>query len=221
VINIIPQIKYLLEQQSSLPLKIRSKPSITFGIIKFFFSIFQPFVERTPYFHDLSTDTCQALVRHNSQTFGTLNSMFIMREINALDYRAFLNGCNTIYGYKTMEYFNKFSIKLERNGIFIKIMLLILAFSTNCSIVTFDYSENITLISNSVSIINIENVFITMFWKYLVYQYGFVLAVRWFDSFIKYVLDVLQNSREQSNVQHRDMLGTVIEETTRLLKIDD
>jgi hypothetical protein len=144
-----------------------------------------------------------------------------MREVNALDYLAFLTGCNTIYGSETMGYFNKFTIRLEQNGIFVKVMFLILAFSTNCGIVTFDKSKNLMSRSSSMSILNIENILITMFWKYLIYQYGFVAAVRWLNSFIKYILDVLQSSSEQPNVQHDDLVETIIEETTRSLTIQD
>jgi hypothetical protein len=153
--------------------------------------------------------------------FGTINSLFIMREVNAFDYLAFHNGCSTIYGYEGMKHFNKLTIQLEKNGTLIKIMLLIVAFSTNCSIVFDDDTENMTSISSLLSIVDIQNVIVTMFWKYLVYQYGFVLAVRWFNSFIKYILDALQILNEQSNVQHNDMVDTVIEETTRLLTIED
>jgi len=221
VINIIPQAKYLLEQQISLPPKIRSKPSAIFNIVKQFYSVIQPLVERTSYFPNLSTDTYCTLVRRNAPIFGTINSIFIMREINAFDHLAFLNGCRIIYGNEGMKHFDKLTAKLEKNGTLIKIMLLIVAFSTNCSIVLHDNTENMTSISSLLSIVSIQNVIVTMFWKYLVYQYGFVLAVRLFNSFIKYALDALQILNEQSNVQHNDMVDTVIEETTRLLTIED
>lgn len=175
----------------------------------------------TSHFHQLSPDACRTLIRHNSVAFGTLNATFIMREINALDHSAFLIGCNTIYGYETMTGFRKFILRLENNGTYIKIMLLILAFSTNCSIVAPDYSEDLTSILNPKFILNIENIFLTMFWKYLTYQHGYIAAIRWFDMFIKYVIDILQSMNERSNEQHNDTVGTVIEETTRVLTIEN
>ena len=147
--------------------------------------------------------------------------MFIIRETDALDHPAFLTGCNTIYGRKTMESFQKFTSQLEQNGTFVKLMLLILAFSTNSSVVGLDCLTDIKSISNSISIVHVQNIFLTMFWKYLVYQYGFVVAVRWFNSFVKFLLDVIQCMYEQANKQHNDMVDTLIEETIRVLAIDD
>lgn len=216
-INTIPHIKYLLEQQSTLPLKLRLKSSTTFDIIKIFFSIFQPFLERIPHFHQLSIDLCQLLIRHNSTVFGTLNSFFIMRETKALEYQAFLTSCNTIYGIETIRGTNIFIQRLENNGICVKIMLLILAFSTNCSIVIPDYSEDLRTVPNILPLLSIENILTTMLWKYLTYQYGFSVAVRWFNMFIKYILDVLLSMSQTTNEQHSEM----VEEITRSLTIED
>jgi hypothetical protein len=218
--NLIPHVKYLLEQQASLPPKLRSKSSAIFDITKLFFSAFQPLLERTPYFHYLTIDTGRTLVRSNSATIGTINSFFIIREVHALDYPAFLTGCNTIYGQDTMESLKKFSGLLEQNGTFVKLMLLILAFSTNSSALVFDSSDNMNSISSSLFIVNIQNMFITMFWKYLLYQYGSIEAIRWFNSFTKYILDVIQSMYERENAQHNVMVDTVIEETTRLLTLE-
>jgi hypothetical protein len=200
---------------------MRSKSSITFNIIKEIFSVLHPFVERSPYAQNLSTDACQALIQYNSTTFGTLNATFIMRELNALDYSAFLAGCHAIYGYKIMDGFNIFITRLERNGILIKIMLLILAYSTNCSIVNSDHTEIFTSTSDSISVFNIQNLFVNMLWKYLNYQYGFVLAVQWLNYFIKYVLAIVQSMSENSHEQTNDLVEKIVEETTRSLTIND
>jgi hypothetical protein len=177
-------------------------------------------LERTPYFHELSTDAYCKLIRHNLPIFGTLNTTFIMREINALDYSAYITGLTTIYGDEAIADFKNFIITLEQNGIFIKIMLLILAFSTNCSVVLPDYDDDMTSISSSILILSIQNVFITMFWKYLIYQFGFLAAVQWFNHFIKYVLDIIQSSGKRQHAQHNDLLDEIIEETTHSLTIE-
>jgi hypothetical protein len=100
-------------------------------------------------------------------------------------------------------------------------MLLIVAFSSNCSIVTPHYTENVASISSSTSLINIQNILVTMFWKYLIYEYGFVGAVQCFTSFIKYILGILQGTNEKTNLKHEQMIDTIVEETTRSLTIDN
>ncbi|CAF3187795.1 unnamed protein product [Rotaria sp. Silwood2] len=101
--NVIRQMKYQLEQQSSLPPKLRSKASKAIDIFRVLLSTFQPFIERSPYFQNLPTGTRQALVQNNSEIAGTLNSVFVMREINALQNMTFLTSCATVYGDKVIK----------------------------------------------------------------------------------------------------------------------
>lgn len=160
-------------------------------------------------------------MQHNYETASTLNCVLIIREISALDNITFLTSCDQVYGYDIFKYSTHFVSRLESNGTLIKIMLLTLAFSTNCSITTPDYSENIKIIPNAMAIFNIQNVFVTMLWKYLIYQYGFIGSVRCFNSLIKYILDLLQSINEKKNAQHEKMIDAIVEETTRSLTINN
>ncbi|UJR09480.1 hypothetical protein I4U23_013718 [Adineta vaga] len=217
--GIIPRIKYLLEQNSSLPPKLRSKPSASIDVLKFFLSALQPFVECSPYFKKLSTISQQILIQHNSDTAGTLNCLFIIRETSALDNMTFLISCDAVYGYDILKYSIRFVSRLESNGTLIKILLLILAFSTNCSIVTSDNSRTSRNTSNTIDLFKIQNIFVTMFWKYLIYQYGFIGGVQRLNSLMKYILDLLLSINERSNAQHEKMIDTIVEQTTRSLSI--
>ncbi|CAF3681907.1 unnamed protein product [Rotaria sp. Silwood1] len=216
--NIIPQMKYHLEQQSSLPPKLRLKPSKSILIFKVFFSTLQLFIERSPYFHDLSIHTRQILIQNNFETAGALNSIFLIRELKALDNMVFITNCTTIYGDKIIKHSDHLTARLEPNGILVKIMILILAFSTNCSIVIPHYSDNIMSLPSALSIFKIQSIFVTMFWKYLTYQYGFNGAVRCFNCLIKYILDILHSANENRNIQHEQMMKKLVEETKNLLK---
>ncbi|CAF1290109.1 unnamed protein product [Rotaria sordida] len=219
--NIIPQMKYCLVQQSSLPPKLRSKLSEATAIFRALLSSLQPFVERSLYFHNLSNDTRQALVQNNFEIAGTLNSVFIIREINALDNMTFVASCATFYGDKVVKQSFHLTSQLESNGILVKIMILILAFSTNTSIVNPYYSENIMSISSALTVFHIESILVTMFWKYLNYQYGYRGAVRCLNSLIRSILDILYSANEMRNEQHDNMVDMVVEETKRSLTIEN
>ena len=196
---------------------MRTKSSTVFGILTYFYTTFQLVVERTPYFGSLSTNTYETLISNNFRTFGSINSLLVLREVNAFDYPAFKTGCETIYDEKTMAYLNMSIAGLDPNGTFIRIMLFILAFSTNSRFVVFDSSPKMGSESTSIEITNIQNIFLTMFWKYLIYQLKFTEAVRWFSYFVKNIVDMIQISYEQENAQHHE----VIEKATRLLTMDD
>ncbi|CAF3374498.1 unnamed protein product [Rotaria sp. Silwood1] len=100
-------------------------------------------------------------------------------------------------------------------------MLLITAFSENCSIVSLDYTESMVTMTSTRSLVRIQNILVTMLWKYLIYQYGFLGAVKCFNSFIKYVLNIIRWTATNSSTQHSDMVDTIVENTTRLLTMHD
>ncbi|CAF1020650.1 unnamed protein product [Rotaria sp. Silwood1] len=216
-VNIIPQMKYHLEQQSSLPPKLRLNPSKSILIFKIFLSTFLPFIEHSSYFHDLSIHIRQILIQNNSEIAGTLNSIFVIREIKALDNMAFITSCTSIYGDEVIKHSVQLAARLETNGILVKIMILILAFSTNCSIINSYYSGSTMNLSSALSVLNIQSMLVTMFWKYLIYHYGFSGAVRCFNHLIKSVLDILYSANEMRNAQHEKMIDTLVEETKRSL----
>ncbi|CAF5007124.1 unnamed protein product [Rotaria sp. Silwood1] len=215
--NIIPQMKYHLEQQSSLPPKLRSKASQAILVFKVLLSTFQSFFERSSYFRNLSTKTRQILIENNSEIAGTLNSILVMREINALNNMTFITSCTTIYGDDVIKKSYHLTTRLESNGIFVKLMILTLAFSTNCSIVIPHYTENRMTSSSALSVFHIECILVTMFWKYLIYHYGFSGAVRCFNHLIKSVLDILYSANEMRNTYHENLVDTLVEETKRSL----
>ncbi|CAF3632047.1 unnamed protein product [Rotaria sp. Silwood1] len=82
------------------------KPSKSILIFKVFFSTLQLFIERSPYFHDLSIHTRQILIQNNFETAGALNSIFLIRELKALDNMVFITNCTTIYGDKIGKGYN-------------------------------------------------------------------------------------------------------------------
>ncbi|CAF1020667.1 unnamed protein product [Rotaria sp. Silwood1] len=215
--NIIPQMKYHLEQQSSLPPKLRSKASQAILVFKVLLSTFQSFFERSSYFRNLSTKTRQILIENNSEIAGTLNSILVMREINALNNMTFITSCTTIYGDDVIKKSYHLTTRLESNGIFVKLMILTLAFSTNCSIVIPHYTENRMTSSSALSVFHIECILVTMFWKYLIYHYGFNGAVQSFNYLIKCVLDIINCANEMRNTYHENLVDTLVEETKRSL----
>jgi hypothetical protein len=100
-------------------------------------------------------------------------------------------------------------------------MLLIIAFSGNCSLIIPGYTENHTRTTSVISLIRIQNILVTMFWKYLNYQYGFLGAVKCFNSLIKFILNILRWSNDRPSAEHIDMVDTIIENTERSLTIED
>jgi hypothetical protein len=164
------------------------------------------------------------LLQNNLYGTGGFNSMFAAGEAKIFDYDYYIATCNEIYGADFINEAKSFMARRESNGMLVKMMLVILAFSSNCSIVLPDYTFNLTdssTTTNSIILIRIQDVFIVLLWKYLVYQYGFIEAVRRLDNLVKCHLDVLNRMNEISNKQHVDMIDIIIQKTKQSLTLDN
>jgi hypothetical protein len=180
----------------------------------------QPFIERSPYFHNLSTDIRRIIIQNNLNGIGSFNTMLAALEANVFDNENHVARCNEIYGVDYVKESYRLLMKIESNRTLLKIILMILAFSNNCSIVTYDYSIKPITIS-SYQLFYIQNIFVSMLWKYLIYQYGYVDAIRCFVRLVKNYLDVLRRTHENVSRQHYQMVHTILEKTTCSLLLDD
>jgi len=217
--EIMSHTKQSFDNQSSLPPKIRWKMSTVFYLIKQIHSTFQIFIERTPQYQYLSARSCRAIVQRNSDLFSSINSIFILREINAVELAVFQETFGLIYSQDAMQNLTGLLSRLNFDGTYIKIMLMIFAFSNTFSIVKYDSSVELTQKINWTPVFTIQNMFVTIFWKYLLYQHGFNDAVKWFSNFVRYILDLMKITVNQRTRQHNQMINAVIEDTARLLTL--
>lgn len=219
--EIIPTTKQLFEAQLMLPLKVRSKPTTALNIYRRFYALFIPFVQRTRYFHEISFETSEELTQNNFRGFGIFHSGYIMRELNGLHDPLLRSGLSTFYTGDVESKMERFVSRLESDPSLIKIILMILAFSPNSSIVSFDMSSRNYIAGNSLTISKIQDTIVTMFWKYLLYKYGFVAAVQRLSSHVKYLIDMLQTAHEQQGEQIRAVVHTMIDDAKQSLTIKD
>jgi hypothetical protein len=204
----------------SLPPKLRTKPSETLNIISNFFSSVQPLIEHSPHLHSLPIDARRALIKYNMYTTGTLNALFLFREFDISSNMTIMNGLIAFYGYDVTMMCVRDSQQYDPNGNLIKMLIFLLAFSDNCSIVTFDGEEGIEFMSSSIHRFKIQNVYVTVFWKYLLYLYGFEQAVIRFSSLVKRILNLLCMAEMICNhVTHTQLINNIVTETERSLII--
>jgi len=77
-----------------------------------------------------------------------------------------------------------------------KLMLMVLIFSSNCSIVVFNNEADVKTMASSIELMQMQDIYVTMFWKYLVYLYGYYGAAMRFAIIIKNVLDGFMRMEE-------------------------
>lgn len=140
-----------------------------------FYTAIQPLLERSPYFNDLSPSIQQLVIRNNLNGTGALNAMYAAAEAKLFESASHIVNCNEIYGADYILETQRLLGRMESNGTLIKIMLTILAFATNSSVVSYDQSIdaiNQSSERSSLVLLRIQDTVITMLWKYLVYQFG-------------------------------------------------
>ena len=209
--QIFEHTQHMLAELTSLPPKIRSKSTTVFDIIGFFYSSIQSVLEGVPHYQSLPLAARRVIIQRNIETVGTLSSIFVAREINAMENLAYFTGCSMIYGNENIILFKNYASQIEKNGSLVKLMLLVMAFSGNNSIVIPNPRENIPTILCTNALIHVQNIFVTILWKYLIHLYGHTGAIRWFNSSIKFILNILRWTAEKYHQQHWDMVDNIVE----------
>jgi len=213
-------MKCLIEQICSLPPKLRSKPSNILDMLNQFFGSVQPLINRSLHLHSLPMDARRALIKHNMQTTGALNGLFLFRELNLANSSIIMNALTVLYGHDLARICVRNSYECDPNGNLIKMLIFILVFSGNCSMVKYDDQEDIRTMSSSAHRIEIQNMYITAFWKYLVYLYGFEEAVVRFSSLVKRILNMLHIAEVIfNNGTHNQTVDAIVTQTERSLVI--
>ena len=217
--NLAVRTQWRFKEQSSLPAKLRSKPTSTLELIGLYFEAMQPFIERAPHFHSATSDIRKTIVRNNMHGIGAFNSLLAAAEANVYDNENHVLICNDIYGIEYVAESYRVMKRIEPNRTLVKLLLVVLAFSSNCSIVSYDRSGDFasTPTVYMLHMIQNQNLFVTMLWKYLLYQYGHAGAVRRFDCMIKNYLDTLNRMNANVSTIHWQMIDDIVEKTAQLV----
>lgn len=217
--NLAIRTQHFLQQQLTFHPKIRSKATHALEVIGSFYSAVQPLLERTLYFRQLPSEQRRLIVQNNLCGSGTFNSMIAAVEANVYGNQAHIDACNKVYGKEYVEESHRVLKRLETNLTLLKILLLILAFASNSSIVIFDHSYDQRISHHTVSLLKIQDVFVTMIWKYLIYQYGYIEAVKRFSNIVKNFLDTLNRMRDNHSEQHWQMVDVLVEKMHDVLVV--
>lgn len=214
--NLVVRTQCCLKEQSSLPIKIRSKQINTLQLVGSFYAAMQPFIERSPWFFNLPHETRRTIIQNNLSGTGSFNAVLATIEANLFGEEIYMNNCKEIYGKDYVDENFRLISKFESNRTLMKIFLMILTFSNNCSIISYEQAFQWTPLSNfhSYHLNQIQNMFVTMLWKYLVYQYGHAGAVRCFVRVVKNYLDLLLRVHANHSAQHWQMVDTIVEKST-------
>ncbi|CAM4764581.1 unnamed protein product [Rotaria magnacalcarata] len=220
--NVIKEVRCILESKSSLPAKLRLKPADTIDLMSKPLENIVLLMGNSPHFCALSSNAHRAVVSHNLILTGGLDGYFVARETDQLNNIHYMIASGALYGSDFMAQCAKDNERLEPNGNLIKIMLFVLIFSSNCSVVVFNGQEDINIMSSTSELIHIQDIYLAILWKYLIYLYGYNQAIVHFSAMVKSVLDMLRRVEDLSKNDTLERIITrVVTHAERSLVIED
>ena len=215
--NAIPIVRNLLAKQvSSLP-KLRFKSKFTLEIIHQFWlssSSFTTFLS-----HVLIEESYRdQFMQTNFHTLTYLNGLFIGRQTSLLHHQTHSMNFQRIFSEDFLLITHRLISQLESNDILWILFLVVLAFSTRLSIVSFMHIEERKMEIDPLELNRYENLFLDLLWKYMLDRYDFFECINRFSRMVKIVLDLLDQLFQIERSTHSDWIKTLIEKKNHSAK---
>ena len=212
-------VNEILKQQASLPLKLRSKPMFTLELIGSFYASVEPMIRETPLFLQCPTDVRRQIVQNNMTAVGSFNAMIASIESDLFNSEIHRAVSREIYGDEYIFQSYRVLQNFDTNRLLLKVMMIISAFSTNSSMIVFNHCPSNSSISQAVYLVRIQDAIATIFWKYLIYRYGFFEASIRYANLIKSHLDILKLLNQNSSHDHQRMVNSIVDQMNGNLSI--
>ncbi len=209
-------VKHFINEQNSLPLKLRFKYPL---VSDFFTSVMikvQFVFEKTRDLLSLSSHDRTILLRSTVEYTASIGGMFMLHQARLLDNVTFLKSAEMIFQQSAMSSVKRVIDLFGSDDIFIKLTLGILAFSTtNYTIYNRNVQNNLT---NIKVILPVQDMYTELVWRYLLHKYDHHQAVIRFSNLIRCLLsinDAIVEAHESK--QFREMIDSVVRQTEQKL----
>jgi len=204
-----------ISQQNILPLKLRFKCGSVNEFLSSLFAKAQLLFEKNPDFVSLHSNDRSILLHRQMKYITIISSSFIAQQSHLFDYPAFNKAIETLFGTIILSTNKLLSFDIP----FLKLTLAIISFSS------FDYTiyENIPTenLINMKQILQIQDTYIELAWRYLIYVQDDKQAIIYFSNLIRCILAVIDNIiLIQDKKTFTDMINIIIEQTEQSFTLD-
>lgn len=183
-------------------------------LISQIFTSIQSFVSSLPDFRILTTDEQTSLVQRNLHGIFGFYFLLFSRNTKLLDHVQIFEAFTNIYGSETISSIKNAIDRLDPDSTVIKMMIVILAFSSHCLMV--DENSNSTrdgLLYGTFRLFGSQNVYLDLLWKYLICQYGYIHSTLRFSRLMDMILCVVRISGNVylTNEKHQNLVDQILE----------
>lgn len=211
----VRHIRQLSSLQAREPMKIRLKmaPHYFLDIIGSLYQSVLYFITVLPEYRSIPWEDRCILIERNLPSIGAFNGILLFRDADLPSSPVFSNGLSGIYGSSIAEIAIRIGKHAEQDAMIIKMFLPVLLFSTSFHVSYSDQMQKNRFLISPQRLFYIQNLYLDMIFKYLIYRFGYVDASLRFSTMIKTILDQMICLAEASHIQmHQHVLKTIMED---------
>ncbi|CAF0719310.1 unnamed protein product [Adineta steineri] len=193
-------------------------------IINQMFISMQSFISSSPDFRVLTVSEQTSLFERNLPGVVAFYSTLFFRHTGILRIPEYFNAFITIYGSDIMLSLRHTIEQLDPDPTLVKIILIILAFSSNCLIVNTNKTmKRDSLLDGTFRLLGSQNVYVELLWKYLISKYGYDESVLRFARLIQIFLCIIKKLAivYTNNATHRAIFDNIADRTKQTLAINE
>ncbi|CAF4625090.1 unnamed protein product, partial [Rotaria sp. Silwood2] len=167
----------------------------------------------------LSSDDRSIMLRSAADNVSCMSGAFIMQYCNLYGLDTYLKAMNVKYGQRTVDLTTRTRKFIDPDVVLVKLSISLFAFSENSCCY---YSNLLDDLTNPIHILEIQNKYADVTWKYLLYKYGHYDAMKRFLNLILWLssMNVLA-VHGQSVTTHVKDLDSIIKQTELTLKLNE
>ena len=217
---VLRDIQYL----DSLPAEFLCDVSHTHNLFTAYYTTAQSFVASAADYKILTVHEQRSLLKRNLNGLFIFCAEIVCRDLAMLDNPVWMKTLTYTLGSDMIERKRYLNDRLEQDATLLKLMLIIVAFSSNCYMLDENQSiYNDQLLLGTFRLLGSQNVFVEILWKYMIYRYGHRETVIRFTGLVKQTLDLilLAVNLYKHNTIHQSFVDSTIQMATSTTKIGE
>ncbi|CAF0797302.1 unnamed protein product [Adineta ricciae] len=218
--NALPQIRRVIHSLSTSCLSAHYNTRNLLKIVVLSSLSTRSILNSTPDFRILTVNEQCSLIERNFNGITPLYTIAVLRDLDTIHNYLCMKNLISMYGLSVIQQAVRFYQQLDNDPNIVKVMLIILAFSSNCSIIDSKNGKyNDSLLCGTHRLLGSQNSYTELLWKYMVYNYGYYVSAVRFTRLMAVCLNLIETSANiyMANRAYQALVNGIIENTKKLL----
>lgn len=207
-----------INEQNKLPLKRRFKSTTIADIMQIFASNVERLYTKNGDFLSLSPSNRSILIRRTMLAVASLSCCFLANTSQLLSNSAFYQTMESIYGSTSSHYGQLTAERLDRDIVFVKLIMALMIFST-FDFVNDSQRSNPSCSFDVKSITKIQDRYTELTWRYLIHRYDYQRAVQCFSNLIRSIFTLHLSLASVETAQYYQMIDHLVQKTETSLRL--